>query len=112
MKTIPSFIPVLVVGLAAIIPFLTIFQNDFVWDDHRFIEENIYIHSLENLPIFFQQDVDGLYRPLRTVWYAFNFSIWKFNPVGYHLNGILLHALASLLVYFILVALFHQRSIA
>jgi hypothetical protein len=42
------------------------------------------------------------FRPLVVVTFALDWSIWGFNAWGYHLTNVLLHTIASLLVYFFL----------
>jgi len=60
-------IPVLLIVLLSLGSYFNIFKNEFVWDDHIFILDNADIRSFSNLPLFFSEDVDGLYRPLRSL---------------------------------------------
>ncbi|HLA50435.1 MAG TPA: hypothetical protein VJ000_04560, partial [Thermodesulfovibrionia bacterium] len=65
----------LVLFAIILISYINIFQNEFVWDDHVFVLDNPDIRSFSNIKLFFTQDVDGLYRPLRSLHYAFVYSI-------------------------------------
>src|SRR3989304_1869994 len=78
------------------------FFNGFVYDDYYFIRDNVHIRSLQSIPSFFTTPSAGdLYRPLRSVLYTVTYSLWGLNPIGYHLNAILLHTAISILVYLI-----------
>jgi len=68
-------VPILLIILLSLVSYFNVFQNEFVWDDHIFILDNPDIRSFSNLPLFFSQDVDGLYRPLRSLHYTFVYSI-------------------------------------
>ena len=92
----------LIIIVAVIVVYLNIFRNDFVWDDKFFVLEREEIKDLGNIPAFFTQDVEGLYRPVRTVFYAVSYALWKENPIGYHVNAILIHSIVSILVYLII----------
>ncbi|MEE8484075.1 MAG: tetratricopeptide repeat protein [Nitrospinota bacterium] len=72
---------------------------DFVWDDYDFIVNNDEIKNLSNIPSFFTESTAGLYRPMRTVLYAFGYAAFGLNPGLYHLFGLILHIAASILVY-------------
>ncbi|MBI5182115.1 MAG: tetratricopeptide repeat protein, partial [Nitrospirae bacterium] len=41
----------------------------------------------------------GLYRPLVTISYIFDYAIWGLNPKGFHLANLILHILTSIIVY-------------
>ena len=92
----------LIIVVAVVIVYLNVFRNDFVWDDKFFVLEREEIKDLRNVPSFFTQDVEGLYRPVRTVFYALSYALWKDNPIGYHVNSILIHSIVSILVYLIM----------
>ncbi len=40
-----------------------------------------------------------MYRPMTDISYAFDFIFWKDNPLGYHITNLLLHVVASCLVF-------------
>lgn len=101
----------LVIATAALVYYPTL-DNEFVWDDHAFIAENENIHSLGNIPSFFTHDVEGLYRPVRTVFYALSYAIFGLHPFWYHLQALLIHVIASVLVFYIILRLADSRFIA
>ncbi len=86
------------VVLLAALPYLGKLGNGFLlWDDVRFIHHDAAVHSLANLPQFFSEGTDGLYRPLRRVLYAISYDAFGFaaKPLGYEIVGLLLHLLCS-----------------
>jgi len=41
------------------------------------------------------------YRPLTTLSFSLDYSVWKLNPFGYHLTNLILHVIVSVLVFFL-----------
>src|SRR3989338_2838613 len=103
---------VLLIIALSLISYLNIFKNEFVWDDHVFILENADIRSFSNLPLFFTKDVDGLYRPLRSVYYTFIYSIGGKNEFLYNLNSLFFHTIISILIFFIIYEISSRKSVA
>ena len=95
-------IPIILILLASLVSYINTFDNEFVWDDHIFILDNTDIKLFSNIPYFFKEDADGLYRPLRTLHYTIAYSIFKKNEFGYHLNSIFFHIIISVLIFFII----------
>ncbi|MEE8415688.1 MAG: glycosyltransferase family 39 protein, partial [Desulfobacterales bacterium] len=88
----------LLILVSATLVYINCLDNDFVMDDMTLIRGNWKLRSLENIwNILFHS-----YRPLRTMSYAIDYHFWGFNPVGYHITNIILHALSSLWVYAII----------
>ncbi len=75
MKVNKNLAIALLLFVVILVNYINIFQNEFVWDDHVFVLDNPDIRSFSNIPLFFTQGVDGLYRPLRSLHYAFVYSI-------------------------------------
>ncbi|MBM3208919.1 tetratricopeptide repeat protein [Candidatus Shapirobacteria bacterium] len=82
--------------------------NAFVWDDEEQIVNNPYIKSWQNLPQIFSGSTfssggAGLtgwyYKPIMSLWFMGNFSLWKLNPFGFHLAQILLHLTNATLIF-------------
>ena len=112
LKRLKPWIFILILTLVSIFAYSNIFNNEFVWDDHIFVEENTQIRSWTNVPDYFVQLVDGLYRPLRTLLYTVVFHISELNPFGYHLNALILHILSTILVFGIIFRLTNKKTIA
>ena len=107
-----SYIAISLIVLVSLISYINIFKNEFVWDDHVFILENADIRSFFNLPLFFTNDVEGLYRPLRSFYYTFIYSIGGKNEFWYHLNSLFFHTIISILVFFIIYEISSRNGIA
>jgi len=105
-------IPILFIILLSLVSYFNVFKNEFVWDDHVFILDNADIRSFSNLPLFFTQDTDGLYRPLRSLHYTFVYSIAGKNESLYHFNSIFLHTIISILVFLIIYNIVNKRNIS
>src|SRR3989344_4309833 len=107
-----KLIMVLLIIALSLISYVNTFQNEFVWDDHIFILENADIRSFSNLPLFFSHDVDGLYRPLRSLYYTFIYSIGGKNEFWYHLSSLFFHTIISILIFFIIYEITNRKGIA
>ncbi|MDP2907626.1 MAG: hypothetical protein Q8O03_06810, partial [Nanoarchaeota archaeon] len=99
------------VVIIGVIVYFNIFFNDFAFDDKHFIVNNPDIKHV-SIAKLFTQDVRGVYRPVREVFYAISYKLWGLNPLGYHLNSLIIHILASILVYKIAMQIFKKESTA
>ena len=79
------------------------------------VEENLYIRDWSNVPKFFTEGMGSgadaaamysFYRPLQLITYAIDYSFWKLDVRGYHLTNVLLHVLASLTVFWLIMVLY------
>ena len=97
---------VVVIGAA----FSSALPGAFIWDDRTLIEKNSRITDLGNIPgVFTQHFLDSsqgtlkvanlYYRPLVTISFMVDHALHGLAPWGFHLTNILLHVLATLLVY-------------
>lgn len=79
-----------------------------MWDDEQFIVKNVFTTSWKYLPqIFTTNTIAGAgensnyYRPLTTLSFLIDRSIWGLQPVGFHLTNTVLHAGAAVLLFLI-----------
>ena len=96
------------VFLLTFLAFLPSLQNGFVnWDDDANFLENPFYRGLSwnNLRWMFTTVYLSNYRPLTWVTFGFDYILWGMNPFGYHLTSLLVHAVSSLLFYFVTVRL-------
>ncbi len=104
---------ILLSAVALIIFFLYIstLSFEFVWDDHVQVESNPLVLSWKAVPrafhssLWFPMTPDGkgnYYRPFFTIWSVLNHSLFGFRPWGWHLTNVLLHILASCLLFVLL----------
>ena len=89
-------------------------SNWFIWDDFHLVINEESIKSFQNLPVIFKTHLfrrvggSNFYRPIQTLSFMFDYSIWKLNPFGYHLTNVIVHLLNILLVYFFVGRIFTQ----
>jgi len=83
------------------------------WDDDKYVTTNPLILRLDAPSIremFRTTSVfAGNWAPLTILSYAIDHAVWGERPVGYHLTNVLLHALCTLLLFRLLVALLGER---
>jgi hypothetical protein len=116
------WVHILIIVILSFIIYSNSFNNDFVVDDESFIRDNISIRSLENIPAFFFSPVTmatdnpewgtQIYRPLRTLSYALDYSLFGLNTTGYHVTSLMLHILVSITLYYIILNLFNLSSVS
>ncbi|GAB4349514.1 MAG: hypothetical protein Kow0099_32630 [Candidatus Abyssubacteria bacterium] len=90
-------------------------RNDFAYDDHVQLVENVALRNLRNIPQFFIDPahtsssgvVEEIYRPLRATLFALEYRLWGLNPAGFHAVNIVFHIFNSFLLY-----LFLKRFVA
>ncbi len=87
---------------------------EFVYDDQWTIVKNPSIQSLQPVSRFFLDKNtfalpstgmnDTAYRPLPTLWFAWDYKMWGLNPLPYKLSNLTLHAMNGILLFFILLS--------
>ena len=95
-------------------------NNSFVWDDKGHIEQNSFIKDWRNISKLFSKEYFDLtregfalsWRPLTTLSYFINYSLWGLSPFGYHLSNLLIHLFNAMLIYLIAYLLFQNRRIS
>jgi tetratricopeptide (TPR) repeat protein len=110
----------LALAIAALAAYSNSFQAGLTFDNHIAIEQDTRIRAAtsENLHAIFTEEywypsmTTGLYRPLTTLSYLFNYSLLEngANPSGYHWVNFVLHCLNIALVYFLGLALLGEIS--
>ncbi|MCL4367056.1 tetratricopeptide repeat protein [Patescibacteria group bacterium] len=108
--------------LLVLICYLGILQNGFAWDDEDFflnwptIKDSQEISAVLSIPDLLAGSLpsnhQGVYRPIRSVYYLASYKIWGEDAFGYHLQAIIVHLLVVLLIYFITEEIFKQRLLA
>ncbi len=108
-------------ALLAGIVYANTLGHGFVWDDFYLITEDHTVKSFKYLDVIFTSDffghqenelAYGYYRPLVSLSYLLDYTVWQKNPLGYHLTNILLHIVATLLVVAVAVELRLSRKVA
>ncbi|MCX7825455.1 MAG: DUF1736 domain-containing protein [Verrucomicrobiae bacterium] len=111
---------VLLIGLlllVTLLPYLNVFRGEFVQNARVSLEADPRIRDLAHVEDIFNKNfgyplntADGLYRPLTTLSFLFNYTILAngLNPVGYHTVNWVLHALNTLLVFYLVTVVFRS----
>lgn len=99
--------PLLLVVTVAILAGIPSLLPGFIHDDHRIIEQNELVRDPGRLPAILthgywtvnDEEVPNLYRPVTILSFALNHAVAGLHPFGYRLVNLLLHALATALVF-------------
>ncbi len=86
--------------------YINTFQNQFTYDDFPTILENRAVT---------ESDVTGVLlgsRPMRQLTFMIDYELFGRNPMGYHVENALLHAIISILLYRFLLLLSFSTSVA
>lgn len=95
--------------------YLNSLSNQFVYDDEFTIVTNYFVKTWNNFPLLFNSDYFKLsgelsYRPVVTLSYFIDYTLWKLNPFGFHLTNTLLHTLNSVLLFLLLKRIFNCQT--
>jgi protein O-mannosyl-transferase len=103
----------LLVAGAVAAAFWSILDNPFLnWDDKENFLENPYYRGLGWRQIWWAWTGVriGVYQPLSWMLLEAQYVVWGLDPWGYHLVSLLLHALTSVSLYFVIVMLLRQAG--
>ncbi len=105
-------IQLVIITVLTILAYSNIFQNQFVIDDYGFVDKS-YTSKLHIISAF--QGVvppghEGVYRPIRSLFYLLYSYLFGQNPFLYHLHSLVVHLLSTVLVYFITLELLRNRE--
>lgn len=94
---------ILVVTLVAYLPAL---DAGFIWDDEDYVTHNPVLRTLDGIfRIWFEPSSLPQYYPLVHTTFWIEYRLWQLDAYGYHLVNVLLHGLAAVLLYRVLVRL-------
>jgi len=93
----------LLVFACTVAVYLPALNNDFVWDDVKFITENQLIRSLrmQSLAEMVFSFRVGSWHPLTWISHAVDYHFWGSNPSGHHGTSIVIHAFNAVLVFYL-----------
>ena len=86
--------------------YLPALRGGFIWDDDAYVTQNPTLHDLGGLRrIWFEVGAVPQYYPMVHTTFWLEYHLWGLNPVGYHLINVLLHAIAAILLWQVLLRL-------
>lgn len=90
----------LCVGLFSGMLYLNSLGNQFTnWDDGMIYGNPLIRHlDWQGVKKMFTYERGSTYQPVRVLSYAFDYSLWRLNPLGYHITNILFYILTCIMV--------------
>lgn len=116
MQNIKSSYCYILIAIVTLIVFFNTFQNDFVFDDESVVQNNTSITSLSNIPKYFTGEegfhkvIGKYYRPIVSATYAIDYALYGLSPKGFHITNVIIHLIASLLLFKIFSLLFAKSK--
>ena len=93
---------VLIVG-TSLVAYIPAMNAGFIWDDDIYLTENPLVTAPDGLwRIWFTRGSPSQYFPMVYTTFRFEYALWEFEPLGYHLTNIILHCLNALLLWWLL----------
>lgn len=111
MNRLSHIAAIVFIATLSIFLYANTLKNDFVYDDERTIVNNTLIKNLTNLPKLFEGESyfalsgEMTYRPIVTITYFIDYSIYDLKPWGFHFTNIILHTVNAVLLYIFLIQL-------
>jgi tetratricopeptide (TPR) repeat protein len=89
-----------VIVLLTVIAYIPAIESGFVWDDNKYVTENVTLNSLSGLAqIWLEPRSSPQYYPLVFTSFWVEYRLWGLDPLGYHAVNVLLQALNALLLW-------------
>lgn len=93
--------------------FFSIFNNEFIinWDDGAQVVNNVDIThlSFSGIQKIFSTYYVGMYQPITTLTYAFDYAIYGLSSQGFHFSSLFYHFIAIILVFIFLSKIFNNK---
>ncbi len=120
MNKIRHYLPIFSIISVSFLVYFNALRGGFVWDDMVLIVDNEGITKLgyfwkDFARDFFDTTEDtpefkyGYYRPIISLSYMVDYTLWGLKPWGFHLSNIIFHTICCVLVYFIGNSLFNNH---
>lgn len=110
-------ISVALIIILLVVIYINTLGNSFVYDDYSVIVNNEFIKDWRHIPNFFSIDYfwgsdEASYRPIVTLSYLVDYSIWRLNPIGYHLTNFIIHTINAILFYILINLVFKDLVVS
>jgi tetratricopeptide (TPR) repeat protein len=109
---------IIIIIVLVSVAFAGALDNDFVWDDHAVTmrEEFQFVSTLPRMLVIADTTNDegnsSYYRPITYLNFFIDNQLFGRNPGPYHLEQLLWHILAAMLLYLLVQAFFQQRLLS
>jgi tetratricopeptide (TPR) repeat protein len=102
----PVWLTVGFLVLATVLAYQPVWHAGFIWDDDHYVTNNQTLRTLDGLQqIWCNLTATPQYYPLVYTSFWLEYHLWGLNPLGYHLVNVLLHVLAAILLWLVLLRL-------
>ncbi|MCD6219224.1 hypothetical protein J7K43_02430 [Candidatus Calescamantes bacterium] len=112
------FISILILSLLIFVSYNNYLDNYFIGADTfslietaRILSPLDFVKILKN-PLMYGTyfiEVAKYYRPVTSLSFSLDYSLWKFKPIGYHLTNLIVHVLVAVLLFLVLLKLTHNN---
>lgn len=96
--------------------YLNLFKVPFVYDDYDFLFNWPSIQNFNHIPSLLSGDTpvghEGVYRPLRSIFYLISLNTFGHNIFLYHLQELIIYSLCLILIYLITQKIFGQTALS
>src|SRR3954464_10109325 len=90
----------LLLAALPLVAYLPALRAGFIWDDDQHITANQTLRDLHGLRLIWTDPrATPQYYPIVHTTFWIEHHLWGLQPFGYHLDNVLLHALASVLLW-------------
>jgi protein O-mannosyl-transferase len=87
------------VVLATLIAYFPALRAGWVWDDNHYVTENIHLRTPHGLrEMWLRLGAVPQYYPLTHTSFWIEYHLWGLNPLGYHLDNVLLHIANAVMI--------------
>jgi len=102
----PVWLKLVLFGALMLLVYYPALRAGFIWDDDDYVTVNPTLRSLGGLgQIWGSLTATPQYYPLVHTSFWIEYHLWGLHPLGYHVDNVLLHALAAVLLWRVLVRL-------
>ncbi|HEV7667909.1 MAG TPA: tetratricopeptide repeat protein [Thermoanaerobaculia bacterium] len=99
-------LPALLLLAITLLAYLPVLHAGFIWDDDDYVTQNTLLQEPGGLArIWTEVGATPQYYPLVFTTFWLENQLWGLDPTGYHLTNVLLHALAAILLWRVLLRL-------
>lgn len=97
------FAGALAIVIGCCVAYIPAMKAGFIWDDDYYVTNNPLITAPDGLfRIWTSRAITSQYFPLTYTTFWFEYRLWGFNPVGYHVVNIAIHIINPLLLWLVL----------